>query len=78
MHSHIWIDRRDMPTKQVNDFILSKNNRDTSTCNTLKVTITACDIKCETRGLLLCASNKLISNWGKKMRLCEPNFGAQI
>jgi len=53
-----WLDAQQLPKKMVCSFYERQhNNAGHATCNTVKKFITSCDIKCKTRGILLCATN---------------------
>jgi hypothetical protein len=54
-----WLERRQISESKYLEFIKDRKSihEDFESCNTLKLTVTSCDIKCKTRGILLSATN---------------------
>jgi hypothetical protein len=52
-----WLSKNFIPSSIYREYIESQTTNCAQSCNTLKLTVTSCDIKCKTRGILLSATN---------------------
>jgi hypothetical protein len=53
----IWVDEFDVPKNLLEKYLCKQNQATDKSCNTDKTKAFPCEIKCKSRGLVVCASN---------------------